>query len=248
MLHLSRHGTGYIDALWTPAQMGMAAWYDAADGATLILSAGGQVDQWSDKSGNGRHLTQSGSLARPGYDPNGATGSLPAVVWQSGSYNEALRCGSPFLWQYAVSVARYGDGVQATWLTSFAGMFGTDGTFGCIGNTAGTASFVGSLTNRLRMDGGPEDADGHIDPALPWPTRILAARINAGPTSDNFVLGNDRSTTGRGWTGPISEVLVFPSTPSDANRERLEGYLAHKWGTVGSLPVGHAYRTSPPLA
>jgi hypothetical protein len=33
---------------------------------------------------------------------------------------------------------------------------------------------------------------------------------------------------------------------ADADRQRIEGYLAHKWGLVGSLPSGHPYKTAAP--
>lgn len=31
-----------------------------------------------------------------------------------------------------------------------------------------------------------------------------------------------------------------------ADRQRLEGYLAHRWGLTGNLPGGHPYKTAPP--
>jgi hypothetical protein len=52
---------------------GMVGWWDATDGATLfdatsggsLVAADGSVARWEDKSGNGRHLTQSDLNARP---------------------------------------------------------------------------------------------------------------------------------------------------------------------------------------
>lgn len=44
----------------------------------------------------------------------------------------------------------------------------------------------------------------------------------------------------------LFEVLMFNSTLSTNDRQRLEGYLAWKWGTVASLPAGHPYKNSPP--
>jgi hypothetical protein len=34
--------------------------------------------------------------------------------------------------------------------------------------------------------------------------------------------------------------------PSDVNRQKLEGYLAHKWGLGANLPVDHPYKTVGP--
>lgn len=44
----------------------------------------------------------------------------------------------------------------------------------------------------------------------------------------------------------IFEVLMFNSTLSTTDRQRLEGYLAWKWGSVASLPAGHPFKNSPP--
>ncbi|MDC0506037.1 prepilin-type N-terminal cleavage/methylation domain-containing protein, partial [Candidatus Gracilibacteria bacterium] len=44
----------------------------------------------------------------------------------------------------------------------------------------------------------------------------------------------------------ISEVLIFDSLLSTADRQKVEGYLAHKWGRVGSLPGSHPYKLAPP--
>ena len=47
-------------------------------------------------------------------------------------------------------------------------------------------------------------------------------------------------------TGYIAELVICNAKLSDADREKVEGYLAHKWGLEGNLPSGHPYKTSPP--
>ena len=39
-----------------------------------------------------------------------------------------------------------------------------------------------------------------------------------------------------GLEGFIAEVVVCDATLLDTDRQRVEGYLAHKWGLEGSLP------------
>jgi hypothetical protein len=46
--------------------------------------------------------------------------------------------------------------------------------------------------------------------------------------------------------GKISEIIITPSAISSADRERVEGYLAHKWDLTADLPSGHPYKTTPP--
>ena len=47
-------------------------------------------------------------------------------------------------------------------------------------------------------------------------------------------------------TGYIAEVVIANSKLSTADRQRLEGYLAHKWGLTNNLPAGHPYKYEPP--
>ena len=46
--------------------------------------------------------------------------------------------------------------------------------------------------------------------------------------------------------GTISEVLVFNSVLSTANRQLVEGYLAWKWGLQATLPLAHPYYNATP--
>ena len=53
---------------------GLAAWYDAADSASVTLDTG-RVSQWSDKSGNARHATNTTSgSTQPSYTTAGRNG------------------------------------------------------------------------------------------------------------------------------------------------------------------------------
>jgi hypothetical protein len=45
----------------------------------------------------------------------------------------------------------------------------------------------------------------------------------------------------------ICEVVILSSAATTDTRQRVEGYLAHRWGTTASLPGGHPYKTNPPL-
>jgi len=52
-----------------------------------------------------------------------------------------------------------------------------------------------------------------------------------------------------GWlNGYIAELVIFNAKLSDADRERVEGYMAHKWGLAGDLPATHPYKYGPPPA
>jgi hypothetical protein len=46
--------------------------------------------------------------------------------------------------------------------------------------------------------------------------------------------------------GFISEMVATSALLSTADRQRLEGYLAWKWGLQANLPAGHPFRNNPP--
>ena len=50
---------------------------------------------------------------------------------------------------------------------------------------------------------------------------------------------------GENFTGEIAEALVFDQEVNSINREKIEGYLAHKWGMSGDLPDLHSYSDDP---
>lgn len=51
---------------------------------------------------------------------------------------------------------------------------------------------------------------------------------------------------GEYFTGDIGEVLILSTALSSTNRQKLEGYLAWKWGIQGNLPAGHPYKSAAP--
>lgn len=74
--------------------------------------------------------------------------------------------------------------------------------------------------------------------------QVIVFRTNGSSVSQGQ-LARDR--TNGSYGGIIfGEELAFSSVLSDADTEKIEGYLAWKWGLEGSLPGGHPYKSSPP--
>jgi hypothetical protein len=42
-------------------------------------------------------------------------------------------------------------------------------------------------------------------------------------------------------------VIVVAAEVAETDRQRIEGYLAHKWGLEWRLPIDHPYRSAPPV-
>lgn len=75
-------------------------------------------------------------------------------------------------------------------------------------------------------------------------------------TGSNTVQGGSGSTkrighsNGNGgfsyFNGLIAEICIFNAALSTGDRQKMEGYLAHKYGLTANLPGGHPYISSPP--
>ena len=74
-------------------------------------------------------------------------------------------------------------------------------------------------------------------------------RIKKDNNMENL-LGWDGATIGRVlssfYMGMIHEVLIYNTALVIDNREKIEGYLAHKWGQATNLSAGHPYKTASP--
>ena len=68
-------------------------------------------------------------------------------------------------------------------------------------------------------------------------------------TSDNFTVGSYSSggaSQQQFYYGSMAEVLVFNVELSTVNRQKIEGYLAWKWGKQASLSPSHPYYSAAP--
>jgi hypothetical protein len=50
----------------------------------------------------------------------------------------------------------------------------------------------------------------------------------------------------RHWEGTIYEMIFVKGTVDSNTREKVEGYLAHKYNKLDDLPSGHTYKVDPP--
>ena len=66
---------------------------------------------------------------------------------------------------------------------------------------------------------------------------------------DPAITGFNVGGSGGASNGAIvdfAEMLVLTTAPTLDNTQRIEGYLAHKWGLTANLPADHPYKVNPP--
>jgi len=78
-----------------------------------------------------------------------------------------------------------------------------------------------------------------------YQSNTASATASAGNASFDWQIGDYR--TGFAFLqGDIAEMVIVPGSVSTLNRQKLEGYLAHKWGLTANLPADHPYKTVEP--
>jgi hypothetical protein len=243
---------------WTIADATTALWLDAAD-ATTITEASGVVSEWSDKSGNGYDVSQATPGARPVVSAAAQNG-LDAIAFDgtddllTTSVNFPITGNSEFAIFLAGKPALGStEGIVVGW--------GANGVLEGVGTTRGALAYMGgnnyNMSTLLAEDTPVQTAytktPGAIDATSAW-FKNGASNDGTGHSTSTpntiarpFVVGrlNEFAFFQEGET---YEVVVLDYAPDTATRQRIEGYLAHKWGLEGDLPENHPYKVQPPRA
>lgn len=240
---------------WTPAALdsSLALWLDAADASTITLN-GSNVAQWNDKSGNARHATQITPARQPLYDPVGLDGQ-PTIRCDGVDDNltanaAAAAFGSNnFLFFLVVrfssiggnmAILRESDGPLMRGYLNRSGTAGLSTSWGDPGVSTPTVTGVASVSNVIG--------------AVRTGNSVQAFCNGTASAIVNPTFNNSYSTLTLGSFNPtsqftdtwFSEIIGAVGTFSLDTVQRVEGYLAWKWGGQTRLPAGHPFRNSPP--
>lgn len=240
--------------LWTPADITTALWLDAADAST-ITESGGDVNQWDDKSGNGRNVTQATSSRQPAYTSSGLNGK------------NVLTFADDFL---SNATLDWGDSPSSLFIVlgpSGAGTFRniiTTGTGAQNQWSYGLTSANAYAIFQIRVGAQPFSVTPSITDIVCFTsvgrvsTSISATLTTNGTLNGTQTRSNANLTSAVGITigsndivtepylGFIAEIVLVSEIVSTDTRQRIEGYLAHKWGLTANLPAGHPYKTVGP--
>ncbi len=248
-------------AAWTPALIATDLWLDAADSAS-ITTVSGAVSQWSDKSGNGRHLVQSTAAARPLYSATGFNGK-PAIDFDGS--NDFLKNNSYApAGAYTAFAVLTRDGSSANTLFLAAGSTYKEVVFIPSGGYTEISLFIGgspgvgvsptpstnssSFQLNTSHDGsGTATTDARV--RVNGAEQTLAGSGAFGYAAESgFGIGIRPNQQTNPLDGRIAEFIFIEQDLSTRQRELIEGYLAHKWGLAANLPSIHPYKNAPPDA
>jgi uncharacterized repeat protein (TIGR02543 family) len=255
---------------WTPADISVAAWYDAADAAT-VQTSGSSVTNWLDKSGNGRNVSQATSGQQPSFASQTVSfDGTDDILFRTGAFMYAngsadIYVAGAFSGTVADKrlLAESNSGNDSTLYCPFQNRSATDITMMSAyirddGNTVrfhngdNTLSATGAYNLSTRKLYQVRDAGNSLAGRVNGGTATTVSYTRGSMTLTSFGIGGipprPSSTTGSGWLrADVNEIIVVPSLLSDSDRQKLEGYLAHKWGMAANLPSDHPYKNTPPM-
>ena len=252
-------------ANWTPGNLGseLEGWYDASDLSTITESAG-LVSQLDDKSGNNLHLSQGTGSLQPQTDVEQINGLNVLEFIQDSMETSSnpfgttivdahvflvLRCPNPLNNGTAFSLSG-GKGASNVSRWQSHCPYGTGNVYFDVGGTSGgnrLSEASGLAADEIAiMSFYSSDTDNEKEL---WKNGILLDS-NAVGTSvaviDNIVIGEDGDASSY-QDMDVAEFIIINGTVSTSDRQKIEGYLAWKWGLVSSLPGAHPYKNRPPL-
>lgn len=246
---------------WTPDEISAMIWLDATDGVT---TSGSNVTAWQDKASGTYIATQSTASKRPTYQVgiNGlntvrfdGTDDFLAIP-HSNELN--ILANDDF---EIFGVSKFDNPASAT-PSEYAVLYGK--------GTYGSRDFIFYLALgrfRCAMDGGRIGLvapNNHTSaPNLGWSRRqgntaylyntvggsISDANVSNATTLNNthdLTIGAAEDGTDRFMDGDIGELIFVKRSLTTEERQKTEGYLAHKWGLEDELPVGHPYKNNIP--
>lgn len=230
------------NTLWSPSQLNTAVWFDANDSSTITTDSAGNISQWSDKSGNNRHAAQGTDNMRPRYRESGLDGR--GTISFDGSDDILNIGGADFLIRSAYAIINANDGTP---FSAFNRVLSspTDPKIHALYAESGAANFISSLpqtgavSNTFYTDGAES-----IDFTALSDHKMVGAIGNSDSSArGDWKLGGPANM----WNGDIVELITLTTALSTSDRQKLEGYLAWKWGVEIRLSTTHPYRYHPPL-
>jgi hypothetical protein len=232
---------------------GASVWLDAADPSTLSFN-GQNVTQWRDKSGTGNHYATGGAIT---YSNQALVFPGDATLVNTSPINFSAGT-TPSMTTFAVvstpdisqerGIFRYGQiSCGQTGYAVYVFSSEIHCTLYCgalMVRNAMTTNTRMMITDVVTYSGTPGSLSraGWLNGADMTTTNVTTTGVNL--NLDNIsVIGN---VAGGFWNGTMNEILHFNRALSAPERQRIEGYLAAKWGRLSTLPSTHPYRSVLP--
>jgi hypothetical protein len=220
---------------------GCGIWLDGADTSSLTLS-GSSVSQWRDKSGSSNHFTPTSGTPTSISD-NGKTvvNFTSGTIMRSTNQITFTTSSALFIVSKITSVVSWGN-----MLIGFSDINGSDYSIRfedyILRGTRGNANSADFVNDNYYVN-------GTFNPSFGSSTYLNAYSLIAtvapqGGGTSYITLSSGFMS--RNFVGNIAEFLFYPGGVTNIQRQKIEGYLANKWGLTLPAPTVHPYDKYPP--
>jgi len=245
---------------WIPSSLtNLLGWYDASDSSTITKNPSNVVTGWSDKSSNNNDLT-------PFNDPvteSSTQNSLNVIELDGDDYFQKTSFANPLSGDLQVFIVCKPDVINSTtdgliaqdavdrdWQLDSGNSSEFRGRLRVLNQTTNTTGVGSTAITGFNVFCASFDWTNDKQYELRVNGSVLAGTST--PTYDNKIKSTadllifvNRLET-QSPAGKIAEIVIYES-PSDTERQKVEGHLAHKWGLESKLPSSHPYKKVSPF-
>ena len=242
---------------------GLILWMDANDpnNTGVQPSNGSTITSWKDKSGGGRNATANTPIT---YNTTGL-GGYPALTftgsqWLTGNISNTNNTMTIFgvcsMSSSSAGSARIigfsnGSGVDDYNNGGFMGFLRQGNTgIGPYRNGAFASQNPPSYSTPYLFECWYDGTNEYATVQIGNTTSITSAASSGNFAITYYTICNNTRTTDTGgpFYGFMSEILVYNTSLSTTDRQKIEGYLSWKWGIQGKLPSTHPYYSVSPTS
>ena len=245
---------------WSPLQIsGCQLWLDATDSTSVTLNST-SVTQWSDKSGNARHLTQSTLANAPNYTRVGSNFMIDFVRANktyliNASYSQIYTNFTLYMIIKRKAVPLDNErmfvaipvGYATDWNTQTG--FSFSSTIELAANGSGSSYSESSNLNTTMYSIVTSTNSANVYKNGDS-TSVISRSLGLTGNSIGILLGSGTNsginTLSEQFNGYIGEVILFTKALTTSERQQIDAYLALKWGLQRFLPASHPNKNLVP--
>ena len=249
--------TGTEPAAWTPASLAtpanMSVWLRSDSGVTEVA---GIVTAWTDKSTNSNNATGGGT--GPGV-ASGSINGYDTVIFSGSAYMSIADAATLDLNSSGVSfialvkTTSSASGTQgiiakdATWNYSLKMSASGQGSASFDDGTSSDESTVGGVpVNNWNIVIMNKSDKYYVNGSAAGTAAYTPGANNAYGVVIGAWYNNVTPAFSKYLTGEIAEVIAYAGQLTEAERQKIEGYIAHRYGLSSNLPSTHPYRNFAP--
>lgn len=211
----------------------------------------GAVTTIADETGNGNSFGQSNATYKPNYNTTNETFEFDADYMTASGISAKA----------GIFVVRNIDGnYTLNWATHILGLNGTLSSYIFLNDGDDTATYTISVDG-VGVDTGKAGVNGETpNPSDGTGTNITCTGHTNFPKRNEVDFIYWEINTSRSWSAlgiadnsvgnasifDLHDLILFQNTPSTSERQKAEGYFAHKHSITSKLPSGHPYKSSAP--